>query len=267
MIFTKRSIFGYEDIVNEFRQNKGRVKNLPEKYLILDDSYFANYHTGDVEWSKLIEDVQHYIPVVGTLVRAEDIGRDEPDIFYKVLAKGTVTSGSALGGVHDPQCRLLFVRTELKQTYHKVHRIRMKVRPSYYDRVKNITDHYRKPLLEHRLFLMNEMSHMDAVFVHDKSFYRTNRINATEYFARKRRDEAIKNATPKCQTIEQRQAIKDLEIQRNRLNLQDGKNTWHLDHQIPLQHKDVCGLHVAWNLKIIPRRDNLKKSNKFEVAA
>jgi hypothetical protein len=35
----------------------------------------------------------------------------------------------------------------------------------------------------------------------------------------------------------------------------------HLDHAIPLSHPRVCGLTVPWNLKIVPWRVNLSKSN------
>lgn len=36
-----------------------------------------------------------------------------------------------------------------------------------------------------------------------------------------------------------------------------------VDHIIPLVNKDVCGLHVANNLQVIPRFDNRSKANKF----
>jgi hypothetical protein len=39
--------------------------------------------------------------------------------------------------------------------------------------------------------------------------------------------------------------------------------SWHMDHIIPLQGRNVSGLHVWNNLQVIPGRDNLAKHNKF----
>lgn len=38
----------------------------------------------------------------------------------------------------------------------------------------------------------------------------------------------------------------------------------HVDHEIPLQGKLVCGLHVETNLRAIPAADNIRKGNDFD---
>ena len=41
--------------------------------------------------------------------------------------------------------------------------------------------------------------------------------------------------------------------------------SWHVDHIIPLQGKVVSGLHVPFNLRVIPGAENARKANHFEI--
>jgi hypothetical protein len=40
---------------------------------------------------------------------------------------------------------------------------------------------------------------------------------------------------------------------------------WELDHIIPIRGRNVCGLHIAENLQVVPRSVNRRKSNRFEA--
>ena len=69
-------------------------------------------------------------------------------------------------------------------------------------------------------------------------------------------------ATPPWITKEQRHAMRLLYVQAADMTRITGER-YVVDHIVPLINKEVCGLHVPWNLRVITQEENLKKSNKL----
>lgn len=75
----------------------------------------------------------------------------------------------------------------------------------------------------------------------------------------KRRWLRIKVATPPWVDFDK---IAELVMERNRLNQETGVRH-EIDHIIPLAGKNVCGLHVHWNMRVITSSENRRKGAKF----
>jgi len=65
----------------------------------------------------------------------------------------------------------------------------------------------------------------------------------------------IKRATPSWLTPEQKAEIAAVYLEASRR----GES---VDHIYPLRAKNSCGLHVPWNLQILPTLDNIRKGNR-----
>lgn len=79
--------------------------------------------------------------------------------------------------------------------------------------------------------------------------------------AAKRRSSKL-NATPEWLTKEHHEQIKLIYAHAKECELLTGER-YHVDHIIPLQGENVSGLHVPWNLQVLPADINIKKSNSY----
>ena len=79
------------------------------------------------------------------------------------------------------------------------------------------------------------------------------------YYTRLRQASKL-NATPPWLTEAQKQEIAHLYWLSRDAYLTTGEK-YEVDHIIPLRGKDICGLHVPWNLQVLPADLNRKKSN------
>lgn len=77
------------------------------------------------------------------------------------------------------------------------------------------------------------------------------------------RDRRNRQATPKWLTTEQRKQIIDIYEHMRDCRAITGEE-YHVDHIIPLRGDNICGLHVPWNLQVLPAYVNMSKSNTLE---
>lgn len=80
--------------------------------------------------------------------------------------------------------------------------------------------------------------------------------NCAQYRAKKL------NSTPKWLTKFDKDYIRHIYIQARELEKLDGIKR-HVDHIVPLQGKNVSGLHVPWNLQILTAHENCAKHNRL----
>lgn len=76
-----------------------------------------------------------------------------------------------------------------------------------------------------------------------------------------KRKKHIKQATPKWLTKEQLKEIAKFYIEAKELQWLSKENL-EVDHIIPIRGKNVSGLHVPWNLQILPASANNRKNNR-----
>lgn len=71
-------------------------------------------------------------------------------------------------------------------------------------------------------------------------------------------------AIPKWSTKEDQRRIEGVYLAAKELAPLAGCKL-EVDHIIPLQGREVCGLHVFWNLQLLTREENISKGNRLNV--
>jgi hypothetical protein len=73
-----------------------------------------------------------------------------------------------------------------------------------------------------------------------------------------------RQATPKWLSPEQRAQIRALYQAAASMTKGTGE-PYEVDHIVPLAGENACGLHVPWNLQVVPMPINRRKSNRTEI--
>jgi hypothetical protein len=91
---------------------------------------------------------------------------------------------------------------------------------------------------------------------YDKSWVEANRARSHSFKAKYRA--ARRQACPPW--VDDAHMTRIHEIYKLRQDISERTGVVHeVDHIVPLQGKTVCGLHVWWNLRVIPREENNRR--------
>ena len=161
------------------------------------------------------------------------------ELFFKRLG---VKSGLS------SQCK------ECKKDYHNS---RLKEK-SKYDQLR-YSENKKEFLLYQAEYCKN---HKTEKAEYDKEYKRVNRAKRRAWHAK--RKAAKKQRTPKWLTKDQLKEIEEIYILAKELQWLSEEQL-HVDHIIPLQGEIVSGLHVPWNLQILPASVNISKHNKLTL--
>jgi hypothetical protein len=133
-----------------------------------------------------------------------------------------------------------------RQEFSKNYRLKNKEKCEKYQREYRLKN---KELVKKKakIYYLNNLEKYKA---NKKKYYLQN-LHIHNALSAKRRAVKLK-ATPTFANLEK---IKDI--------YKNCPKGFHVDHIVPLQGKNVCGLHVEWNLQYLTPYDNKSKSNKL----
>jgi hypothetical protein len=163
---------------------------------------------------------------------------------------------------------------EYRKTYYPINKAKILVRNKnlyYLNKDKRLAQckEYRLQNIEKDRLVKQryKKNNKDKISLQNKEY----RIKNIDKVKKAINDWAKKNKPRRRMAVAKRRAFK-LKATPKFANLQKIKEIYmncpvgyHVDHIVPLQGKNVCGLHVEWNLQYLTPYDNKSKSNKLIV--
>ncbi len=149
------------------------------------------------------------------------------------------------------------------RTKHQEH-INANQKAYYQDnRQEMIADQKRRDALRVEEISINKKAHYQAnksLLAQYKKEYREANPGKINAWVAKRAAAKLQR-TPKWLSVEQLSEIEEFYTIAKEIQWLSSEKL-HVDHIVPLQGKNVSGLHVPWNLQILPASINISKSNK-----
>jgi len=171
---------------------------------------------------------------------------------------------------HDgvsPHCK------SCKKEYNKKYYLKNKEELSeqkkkwYYDNHDRVLEQKKNYYSDNRELIISKVqdyrdNNKDKISTLKSKYQKENRHKTGRLGADKRARK--RSRTPKWLTKDQKEQTNNFYWLAQDLRSFTGQD-YHVDHIVPLAGKNVCGLHVPWNLQVLPSDINISKGCKYEV--
>ena len=101
----------------------------------------------------------------------------------------------------------------------------------------------------------------DRILAYQRHWRKVNPDKVAE--ARFSRRDNFQKARPEWLTPEMEKRVEEVYNLARDCRITTGEE-YEVDHIIPIKAKGICGLHVPWNLQVLPKDVNRAKSNRYD---